>query len=97
MAWYGTTQGTGRWAVGVGAFHIEADAVIAAFNSDDLQQTNVRSIPVELQFKLPNEVMLIWDTYFQRKLDTALASSGGVVHAENATKVRSRLTARVRF
>lgn len=81
-----------RLRLGAGFFHIEADSVVAVYNSDDLQQTNVNSIPVELQLRLPGGVKVVWDTYIQEKVDTDLASNGGVVHGENATKVRTRLS-----
>jgi hypothetical protein len=78
-------------------FYIEADAVLATYNSDDLQQTNVRSVPLEFQVLLPGRTRLVWDTYLQRKLNPALASNGGVVHPENALKVRSRISAVASF
>ena len=96
-ATYGSVSREGDWSLQMGFYRIEADAVLAAFNNDDLQQTNVRSIPVELQVELPDGLRLVWDTYFQKKLSTALASSGGVVNNDNALKVRSRVTLRARF
>lgn len=89
---YGRDKEAWDWRVGAGFFHIQADSVVAAYNSDDLQQTNVNSIPIELQLRFPGGVKLVWDTYIQKKIDTDLASNGGVVHAENATKVRTRLS-----
>jgi hypothetical protein len=97
MMRYGTLRHPGSYSLGIGYFHIEADAVIAAFNSDDLQQTNVRTVPLELQLALPGRVRLVWDSYLQRKLHTALPSNGGIVHPENALKVRSRISAIAAF
>jgi hypothetical protein len=97
MVRFGQSREPGDWMVGAGLFRIEADAVLAILNSDDLQQTNVRTIPFDLQLVLPGAVRLTWDTYLQRKIDRELASNGGVVHAENALKVRTRLTASVAF
>jgi hypothetical protein len=97
MIRYGRSRHPGDWTFGAGFFHIESDAVLALVNSDDLQQTNVRTIPLDVQVLLPGNFRLTWDTYLQRKLDPALPSNGGVVHEENALKVRSRLTASVRF
>jgi hypothetical protein len=94
---YGNLGRPWGWSVETGFFHIEADAVIAVFNSDDLQQTNVNSIPLWLRLTLPGGAGLVWDTYIQRKIDVALPSNGGVVHGENATKVRSRLSVQVDF
>jgi hypothetical protein len=39
----------------IGYAHIPSDAVLAAFSSDDLQQTNVRCVPVDLRMRLPGE------------------------------------------
>ena len=94
---YGRLQQAGDWLVRAGYFHIEADAVIAVYNSDDLQQTNVDVVVGELQRRFAGRTRVVWDTYLQRKVDTALASNGGVVHAENATKVRSRVSVIVDF
>ena len=80
-----------------GFFHIEADATIAAFNSDDLQQTNVNSIPIWLRIRLPGQTNLVWDTYFQKRINTALFLAGGALHDENALKVRTRLTLSLGF
>jgi hypothetical protein len=80
------------WAVrgAVGLFLIEADAVLAVYNGDDLQQTNVRSVPLELTVRLPGTARLVLDAYLQHKLDPALAGPGGATHPQNALKVRAR-------
>jgi hypothetical protein len=83
--------------VDLGFFHIEADAVIAAYNSDNLQQTNVNSVPVWLRLALPGGAGVVWDTYLQKKIDTNLPSPGGIVHGENATKLRTRVTLHASF
>jgi Putative porin len=79
-----------------GFFHIEPDAVLAVFNNDDLQQTNVNSVPVDILVRLPGGVRLGWDTYFQKRIDVNIPSAG-VGHRENALKVRSRLTVSAGF
>lgn len=94
---YGDTSRPWGWSVEAGFFHIEADAVLAAFNSDDLQQTNVNTVPFWVRLMLPEGAGVVWDTYVQRKVNVNLASSGGVVHPENATKVRTRLSLEVDF
>ncbi len=71
--------------------------VVAAFNSDDIQQTNVNTVPIWVRLRLPGGADLIWDTYIQSKVDVNLASNGGIVHDENATKVRTRSTVQARF
>lgn len=92
MLRYGRSKAPWDWTVGAGFFHIQADSVVAVYNSDDLQQTNVNTIPVELQLRVPGGARLVWDTYIQKKIDTGLPSNGGVVHAENAAKIRTRLS-----
>jgi len=94
---YGVLSEPGDWSVEAGFFHIEADATIAVFNSDDYQQTNVNSVPVFLRVRLPGGTTLVWDTYFQKRINTALYLSGGVRHGENALKIRSRLTLQLGF
>ncbi len=92
MIRYGKNKADWDWMVGAGFFHVEADAVLAVYTSDDLQQTNVNSVPVELALRLPGGPRLVWDTYVQQKVDTDLASNGGGVHDESAPKVRSRMS-----
>lgn len=94
---YGILEEPGDWSLEVGYFYIEADAVIAAFSSDDYQQTNVSSIPVWLRVLLPGDAVVVWDTYFQRRLSTDHFLSGGIVHDENAMKVRTRITLQIGF
>jgi hypothetical protein len=97
MLRYGVLQKPGDFSVEAGFFYIEADAVIAAYNSDDYQQTNVRSVPVFLRVLLPGDVIIVWDTYFQKRINTAYYLSGGVLHDENALKIRSRITVQLGF
>jgi hypothetical protein len=97
MVRFGKSRDPWDWTVGAGLFRIEADAVLAILNSDDLQQTNVRTVPLDLQLVLPGAVRLTWDSYLQRKLNVNLPSNGGIVHDEDALKVRTRLTASVSF
>lgn len=94
---YGQLNRPWDWTLSAGFFHIEADAVIAAYNSDDLQQTNVNCVPLFFRLRLPGRTDLVWDTYLQQKIDENLASIGGVVHDENALKVRSRVTLQANF
>ena len=94
---YGVLNEPGDMSFEAGFFHIEADATIAAFNSDDLQQTNVNSIPIWLRIRLPGQTNLVWDTYFQKRINTALFLAGGALHDENALKVRTRLTLSLGF
>ena len=56
------------------------------------QQTNVRSIPVWLRVLLPGDAVVVWDTYFQKRINTAHYLSGGIKHDENALKIRSKIT-----
>lgn len=94
---YGRNQNVRDWQVSAGFFRIEADSVIAVYNSDDLQQTNVNVVPVEFQVRLPGSARFVWDSYFQKKIDTTLPSNGGITHGENALKVRSRVSLVVTF
>lgn len=83
--------------LGAGYAHIEADAVMAVYNSDELQQTNVRSVPLEALLTLPGGPRLLLDAFVQKKLDVALPGPGGIVSPENATKVRVRINFMVPF
>lgn len=94
---YGLLKKPGDWSIEAGYFHIESDAVLAAFNSDDYQQTNVRSVPIWFRILLPGNVVMVWDTYFQKRINTAHFLSGGVQHDENALKIRSRITMQIGF
>ncbi len=47
--------------------------------------------------RLPGEANLVWDTYFQKRLNTALFLARGALHPENALKVRTRLTISLGF
>lgn len=94
---YGVLKEPGDWSIEAGYFYIEADAVMAAFSSDDYQQTNVRSIPVWLRVMLPGNAVIVWDTFFQKRISTNHYLSGGVLHDENALKVRSRITLQIGF
>lgn len=94
---YGRSQRPGDWAVRAGFYHIEADAVVAVYNNDDLQQTNVNVAVGEWQLRFPGRARLVLDTYLQKKNNVALASNGGVLHPENALKSRSRVSFIVEF
>lgn len=94
---YGVLKDPGDWSIEAGYFYIEADAVMAAYNSDDYQQTNVRSVPVWLRFMLPGNAVIVWDTYFQKRIENYYYLSGGVIHDENALKIRSRITLQLGF
>lgn len=97
MLTVGRLQDAWDWQLSAGFFHIEADAVIAAYNSDDLQQTNVNTVPIVARLRLPGGAGLTWDSYIQSKIDNNLASNGGIIHDENATKLRTRLTIQASF
>ena len=94
---YGVLSEPWDWSLEGGFFRIEADATIAAFNSDDIQQTNVNGIPIWVRLRLPGEANLVWDTYFQKRINTELFLAGGLLHPENALKVRTRLTISLGF
>ena len=47
--------------------------------------------------RLLGEANLVWDTYFQKRFNTALFLARGALHPENALKVRSRLTISLGF
>lgn len=92
MLRYSRSHGAWSWSASAGFFHIEADSVVAVYTSDDLQQTNVNSIPLEFAFRLPSGARIVSDTYVQKKIDVGLASNGGIVHGDNAPKIRTRLS-----
>ena len=94
---HGLLKKPGDWSVEAGYFYIESDAVIAAYNSDDYQQTNVHSVPIFLRVLLTSDVVIVWDTYFQKRINTAHFLSGGIMHDENALKIRTRITLQIGF
>ncbi len=91
MLRYGSLNEPGDWQVGVGFFHIESDAAIAVYNNDEMQQTGIQSFPVEVSVALASKVKLVVDAYVSRREDTDLPISGGIVHDENAARVRANL------
>jgi hypothetical protein len=94
---HGVLEAPWDWSLEGGFFRIEADATIAAFNSDDIQQTNVTGVPIWVRLRLPGQANLVWDTYFQKRINTELYLAGGFRHSENALKVRTRLTISLGF
>lgn len=89
---YGRVDKPWDFLAGVGYSEIPSDAILAVYNSDDLQQTNVRCVPVDLQLRLPGPMRLVWDTHFQKKLDPAAPTTSGIVSPENAMRIRTRIT-----
>jgi len=62
---------------GLGCARIASDAVLAVFNNDELQQTNVHCVRADLRLRLPGSLRLVRDTRFQKKLDAAAPSTAG--------------------
>jgi hypothetical protein len=91
MVRYGRNQKTHDWMVGAGFFHIEADSALAVYNNDEIQQTNVNSIPVEFTYTIYKDVRATLDAYIAKKEDVALPTFGGFVSDQNAWRIRSNL------
>ena len=97
LLYYGKLEDRWTWKVGSGFYYIESDAVLAAFNSNDAQQTNIGSVPVSVSLRFPGDVDLTWDTYFQRRLDLDLPGPMGLNHMEDAIRIRTRLSLIAKF
>lgn len=97
LARYGRTARPWQVQGGLGYAHIPSDAVLAVYSADNLQQTNVRCVPVDLRVRLPGRALLVWDTYVQHKLDPAAPTNAGAISPSNAARVRSRLTVVLAF
>lgn len=99
MGYAGVLKNAGDFRAGVGYFEFEADSVVANFNSDDLQETNVNSIMVDISYQLVPNVVLQYDGYYQKRNNYALAvangSSAGV--DKNTRFFRHRLNLKVNF
>lgn len=91
MLRYGRNKELHDIMVGAGFFHIEADAAVAAYNNDEIQQTNINSVPVEFTYTICKEARVMLDVYIAKKEDTALPTFGGFVSDQNATRVRANL------
>ncbi len=99
MGYAGGLRNPGEFRAGVGYFQIEADAVVANFNSDDLQETNVNSVMVDISYKLAPNVVLQYDGYYQKRNNYALAvANGNTVGPNKDTRFyRHRLNLKVSF
>jgi hypothetical protein len=91
MIRYGRAEKLHDLRIGAGFFHIEADSAIAAYNNDEMQQTNINSIPVELNYTICKEVSVMLDAFIAWKEDADLPTFGGFVNSQNATRIRANL------
>jgi hypothetical protein len=65
---------------GYGLFHIEREAVLAAFNESDLRQpTNLAQNRVSFGWQAYRNVQLIWTGWFGRQLTTGTASQEDIL------------------
>lgn len=68
-----------------------ADAVLSAFNGDDLQSTNVGVHAVTLAYQVFDPVTINLEAYIQRQLNFALGRN------DDVTKPRIRANVLVKF
>ena len=97
MAWlaavyYGTAGQQGDWRIGAGYAQIEADATVASFNSDDLQQTNVNTIFTELRYQLASKISVYYDGYYQQRNNIDLARANVNAAVDDTTLYRHRVS-----
>lgn len=95
--YYGKTKDKGDWRVGAGYTQIEADAVVANFDSDDLQQTNVNTIFTEFRYQLHARSYIYYDGYYQEKNNFALFQANGNPVVDDTRQYRHRVTLVVEF
>jgi putative porin len=95
--YYGRTKDKGDWRIGGGYTEIQADAVVANFNSDDLQQTNVNTIFTEVRFQLHPKSYVYYDGYYQRKNNFDLFQANGNPVPDDTRVYRHRITLVVEF
>jgi hypothetical protein len=96
-AYYGKTKDKGDWRLGAGYTQIEADAVVANFNSDDLQQTNVNTIFTEFRYQLHPRSYIYYDGYYQTTNNFYLFQANGNPAVDDTRQYRHRVTLVVEF
>lgn len=105
------------WLIGVGAgktdpgslsfwisySQIEADSVVANFNSSDLQQTNVNTISPKISYQITKNTSVFYDGYYQERNNFELAKDngnctvGGTSNCSDTTQYRHRINLLVNF
>jgi hypothetical protein len=76
----GRLQERNDFQFGYGLFHIEREAVLAAFNESDLRQaTNMLQNRISFGWQAYRNVQLIWTGWFGRQLTTGTASQEDIL------------------
>ncbi len=76
---------------------IEADAVVANFNSDDLQQTNVNTISPLISYQLTKDMSVYYDGYYQERNNYPLAVDNGNAAKNDTRQYRHRINWTLKF
>jgi len=95
--YYGRTKEKGDWRIGGGYTEIQADAVVANFNSDDFQQTNVNTIFTEARYQFHPKSYIYYDGYYQKKNNFDLFQANGNPVPDDTRMYRHRVTLVVEF
>ena len=95
--YYGKAKEKGDWRIGGGYTEIQADAVVAAFDSDDLQQTNVNTIFTEARYQIHPKSYIYYDGYYQKKNNFDLFQANGNPATDDTRVYRHRVTLVVEF
>ena len=90
------TKKPGTWRFWLAYSQIEADAVVANFNSDDLQQTNVNTIYPQISYQITKNMSIDYDGYYQTRNNYQLARDNGNA-IDDTTQYRHRINWRFKF
>jgi hypothetical protein len=96
-AYLGKAKEKGDWRIGAGYTQIQADAVVANFNSDDLQQTNVNTVFTEFRYQVHSRIYVFYDGYYQKRNNFDLAKANANAAADHTWQNRHRINLAVEF
>ncbi len=85
------TKRPGTWRYWLSYSQIEADSVVANFNSDDLQQTNVNTTSILVSYQITEDMYVYYDGYFQTRNNYRLAVDNGNASTDDTTMYRHRI------
>ncbi len=91
------TKKPGTWRFWLSYSQIEADSVVANFNSDDLQQTNVDTIFPLISYQITKNMSIYYDGYYQKRNNYQLARDNGNSATDDTTQYRHRINWKMSF